>query len=57
MGEPFTWRVLESCAPGWSKKIQEMSMRYGYNATDDLIAAGSPSEGIKDIEDAAFHPA
>lgn len=56
-GEPFTWAVLEKWAPGWSKKIQAMSIRYGYNALDDMAAAGLPSEGIKDIEDATFLPA
>jgi hypothetical protein len=55
--EPFTWAVLEKCAPGWSKKIQEMSMRYGYTAADDMIAAGLVAESDKDIQDGAVQPA
>jgi hypothetical protein len=39
VGEPFTWDVLETHAPGWSKRIREISSRYGYSTADDLAAA------------------
>ena len=57
VGEAFTWAVLEKCAPGWSKRIQEMSMRYGYTLADDMVAAGLGSDRPRDIEDAAVQPA
>ena len=53
---PFTWDVLERCAPGWSKRIQEESIRYGYSAADDMVAAGLVPEESKDVKHGAVQP-
>jgi hypothetical protein len=57
VGGPFTWALLEKHAPGWSKRIQELSVRYGYTAADDMVASGLSSEVNKGIEDGAVQPA
>ncbi len=56
LGHPFTWDVLEQHAPGWSKRIAELSIRYGYTAQDDLIAAGLSHHDSKDIQDGSLQP-
>jgi hypothetical protein len=56
LDQPFTWEVLEQHAPGWSKRIQEISLRYGYTVQDDMVAAGVASGDLKDIDDASVQP-
>ena len=53
IGLPFTWDVLEEHAPGWGKRIQELSYHYGYTADDDRVAVGLVREESKDIQHAA----
>ena len=54
--QPFTWEALERHAPGWSKRIQEESIRYGYSAADDMVAAGLAPAESKDVKHCAVQP-
>lgn len=49
-GMEFTWNELEDYAPGWSARIRETAIRYGYDDVTGVGAIRLRSGVLKDIQ-------